>query len=401
MNLLPSFSVSECVELINNHLDLLGSITVIGEISRIDVKNGRLVFVTVKDNKSALDVFGLTHQIRNLNQLELGMEVEVIATAGLYKNSGRFRLFTQSITPHGEGALNRALEKLRELLESEGLFDADRKRPLPEWPQNIALVTAKESSAYHDLVSIISSRMRGLTLSLLPVTVQGPSAPSSIISALEYINHHYQDFDMVILARGGGSQEDLAAFNQEDVARAVYGCKAPIISAIGHEDNHSLTDDTADARATTPTHAAEMAVKDRHEVIYALKNTFIHHRRLLSQKMTEYHDQQSRYTQRLGYSLRNTLDRAIYSNLGNKTKLVNLVSSLIRSLKIQLNDKQKKLVHLNNALNLLDHEKILTRGFSITRDQNQRILRSVSATSSGETIYTQLRDGTISSIIKS
>jgi exodeoxyribonuclease VII large subunit len=263
---MPVFQVSECIEALNHHLALLGEIVVEGEISRIDIKNRNLIFLTVKDKASAIDVFSMAHIIRNYSQFEPGMLVHVYGTAGLYKGSGKFRLFANQIVPHGEGALQVAFDKLKAQLETEGLFDPSHKRSLPPWPHTIGLITATNSSAYHDQVKILSERMGGLTLKHLAVSVQGREAVGTILKALAYVNQYPQLFDVIILARGGGSLEDLAAFNSEEICRAVFACKVPIISAVGHEDDWSLTDFVADVRASTPSNAAEMAVKDKREV---------------------------------------------------------------------------------------------------------------------------------------
>jgi exodeoxyribonuclease VII large subunit len=412
MSLSPVFSVSECVEAVNQHLSLLGEIVIEGEISRIDVKNGRLVFTTITDPHSALDVFGLTHQIRNIRQLEPGMLVHVYGTAGLYKGSGRFRIFADQIVPHGEGALQIALEKLKSQLEAEGLFDLSHKRLLPPWPLNIGLITAAQSSAYHDVIKVLSARMGGLTIKHLPVTVQGRDAVPTLLKAFHYINTHPKELDVVILTRGGGSLEDLAAFNSEEIARAVFACKVPIVSAVGHEDDWSLTDFTADLRASTPSNAAELVVKDRHEVAQSLDLRFDRLSRLLHQQVKEHNYQVIRSLHTIKLEI-NRLSRQILSTITRYQQLLaqsrhqttylrNSIDQLgltsKSTLSYHLKSTRQQVIQLERLLRSLDHQNILKRGFSISR-LNGRIVKDAHQAKPGETLTTLLYKGQLQSKI--
>lgn len=387
----PVFQVSEFIEATNHHLNLLGEVTIEGEITRLDIKNRNLIFLTIKDKSSSLDVFTMAHIVRNIHEFEPGMLVHVTGTAGLYKGSGKFRLFASVIIPHGEGSLQIAFEKLKLALEAEGLFDPSHKRTLPLWPKNIGLITAAGSSAYYDQVKIISARMGGLVLKHLPVSVQGREAIPTILAAFAYVNAHQAAFDVVILARGGGSLEDLAAFNSEEVARAVFACKVPTISAIGHEDNWSLTDYVADVRASTPSNAAEIVVRDQREVrssldytLTSLKNRLL---QIISLKKGDIIGQ---------YHL---IHRQIQLLSASVNQTILLLPQIKGKLTSMLSLQTQSVLSLERLLTSLDYQNVLKRGYSITRNSRQQIITSPSQIIKGESISTQLHTGIINSVI--
>ncbi len=385
----PIFQVSEFNEAIGNHLALLGEVTVEGELSRLDIKNGRLIFGTVKDASSSMDIFSMSHLIHNFRQLEPGMKVRITGTAGVYKGTTKFRFFANTITPQGEGALQLAFEKLKRQLESEGLFAIERKRQLPLWPTKIGLITAKDSSAYYDLIKILSARMSGLTIKLLPVNVQGREAVPTIKSALSFINSHPESFDLVILARGGGSLEDLQAFNDESITRLLFSLKVPTVSAIGHEDNWSLTDYVADVRASTPSNAAELAVRDRNEIALEIDT----YQQLIYQTI---HQQLA--------NIKHVIARSnnIFQNYSHKyhqqiDTSINKITQIIKNKQQYYKQDVANLIHLVDTLN---YQNVLKRGFSITTSVAGRIINSAEAVEKNQTIITQLAKGKITSYVK-
>lgn len=387
-HLKPIFQVSEFNELINNHLALLGEVVIEGEITRLDLKNGRLLFASIKDTVSSLDIFSMTHLIKNFRQLEPGMLVRVTGTAGVYRGTTKFRLMANSIEPQGEGALQVAFEKLKRQLETEGLFDPKRKRRLPSWPQHIGLITAKNSSAYYDLVKILTARMGGLKIKLLPVNVQGKEAIPTILRALEYSNAHADDFDVIIIARGGGSLEDLQAFNSEEIARAVFSAQVPIVSAIGHEDNWSLCDYIADLRASTPSNAAELVVKDRQEVIGDINNSLQFINTVLTHRISLIKS----HTSRADFVIRQ------YSSKINQ-RITTMLSTLNQKLLLTFALKQQELNNMLRLLASLDYRRVLDRGFSITKNQTGKIITAISQVAPQEMIITQLAKGEIKSYV--
>lgn len=410
-SLKPVFQVSEFNQLINHHLSLLGEVTIEGELGRWDIKNGKLLFGTVKDRESALDIFSLSHLVRNYSQFEPGMLVRVTGTAGLYKGSGKFRLFVSEMVPEGAGALQLAMDKLKKQLEIEGLFAEERKRPLPKWPETIALVTAAGSSAYYDVVKILTARMGGLKINLLPVSVQGRGALPTLLKAFNYLNKVADEFDLVILTRGGGSLEDLAAFNSEELCRAVYGAKIPVISAVGHEDNWSLVDYVADLRASTPSNAAELAVRNRDEVmkgislwLYQIKRSLMarietmemgveRDRGKLKQGLRSYENESERLISRVKLEWQKYTDQRqnLAKEMVRKTRIVNKeILRLWQQNQLELGQQQRLLMSYN-------YQKILERGYSITRDKKGKVIRSVGQVKENELITTEIADGKISS----
>jgi exodeoxyribonuclease VII large subunit len=385
----PIFQVSEFNELINRHLALLGEVIIEGELTRLDIKNGRLIFASIKDKTSSLDIFSMTHLIHNVRQLEPGMLVRVVGTAGVYKGTSKFRLMASSITPQGEGALQIAFEKLKQQLEAEGLFDPGRKRPLPKWPTNIALITAKDSSAYFDVVKILTTRMGGLTITLLPVNVQGRVALPTILSAFIYLNSHAKEFDCCIMARGGGSLTDLEAFNSEEIARAVFSSKVPVVSAIGHENNWSLTDYVADVRASTPSNAAELVVKEKREVENSINSALQFIKESLNyrlDRLTSVINESSHFILRYTAKIRQSIDHSLL--------VIRQQANLTLSLSKQDIDNTVRL------LNSLDYRQILNRGFSITTLQSGTIIKQSSQVSSNDILITQLAQGKITSHVQ-
>lgn len=387
-NLYPIFQVSEFNELINQHLNLLGEVTIEGELTRMDVKNNRLIFGSIKDKYSSLDFFSMAHLLPNFRQFEPGMLVRITGTAGVYKATTKFRLMANSIVPQGEGSLQIAFEKLKAQLEAEGLFDPARKRPLPKWPQSIGLITAKDSSAYFDLVKILTARMGGLHLKLLPVNVQGKEAVPTILKAFDYVNAHPQDFDLIIMARGGGSLEDLQAFNTEELARAVFSAKVPIISAIGHEDNWSLTDYVADLRASTPSNAAELAVKDRNAVVADINASL----QFIQQAILH------RLSQIKSATLRADIIVHQYSSRLHH-QIDKLLQTVTQKIHHHLALTQHNIDSLTRLLQSLDYRHVLNRGFSITTDISGKIIKSTTQVTKNQPIITQLAQGELKSYV--
>lgn len=408
------FQVSEFIEVLNHHLSLLGEVVVEGELFRWDVKNGRLLFGAIKDASSSIDIFSLPHLVRNYRQFEPGMLVHAVGSPGLYKGSGKFRLMVTQLIPQGEGALQIAFDRLKLQLESEGLFAPDRKRPLPLWPRSIGLITAAGSSAFYDMHKILNARMPNVSLKLLPVTVQGRFAIPSILKALQYCQDHPHDFDLLIIGRGGGSLEDLQAFNSEEVCRAMYSLKIPVISAVGHEDNWSLTDYVADARASTPSNAAEIAVRDHRDVEHELDTKVKHISHQISRSLESHHAMINRQVSTVKSTLANIQYRVTQTILSynrcvkdvrrqiieEKVRVEAMQLFLKQSLSQHLKVKTAALENLTRLIDSLDYRKVLHRGYSITKNNQGQILKQSSQVVPGDRVYTQLASGIFNAIVK-
>lgn len=243
---------------------LLADVWISGEISNMSGSSAGHLYFTLKDEASQMRCV-LFNRKRLSVEVENGMAVVAHGRISIYEVSGAVQLYVDMIQPTGIGVLHMEFERLKAKLEEEGLFEPSRKRPLPEFPENIGIVTSPGGAVLHDITNIISRRYPLAELVLAPTAVQGESAVPGIINALDALNSR-GDIDVIILARGGGSLEDLWAFNDEKVARAIYSSKAPVISGVGHDTDFTICDFVADKRAPTPSAAAELAVPQRGEI---------------------------------------------------------------------------------------------------------------------------------------
>lgn len=369
------------------HLSHLGEIVIEGEITKIDLSQGKWLFITLKDDYSRAEVFGVAYQLSGWRALEEGMLVHVYGNPQLYMKSGRFSVTARKIVPAGEGSLKIAFEKLKMQLEKEGLFDESRKRALPEFPQRVGLITAKNSEAYKDFIKILQDRMGGLHVYVAPVSVQGERAVTSIMNALKYFNTQMPDLDALVICRGGGSLEDLHAFNDEHVARAIFASQIPVVCGVGHEGDVTLADLVADVRASTPSNAAEILVAERQNMLQ-LTNQLTN--RIYQAYRGELKDKQHRVRHAavvIEHSMRDHV-RQIESAIQTFYRTLSLVQSHIQS---KITDVQ----HTERLLRSLDYRSILRRGFTITRNDAGEIVRSIRNVHSQSGLLTTVGDGTI------
>ncbi len=393
MELEKVFQVSEFNEFISTYLEGIGQVTIEGEISQLKVSQNRWIFGTIKDDKASVDIFSTVFQITNLNQLEEGMLVKVYGIPRLYQKTGRFSVSVSQIVPSGQGALQRAFEKLKAQLEKEGLFDVARKRPLPRFPEKIGLVTAKGSQAYNDFVKVLSERMGGLKVVFAPVLVQGKDSPMSVVNAIKFLNNNYPDLDLIVITRGGGSLEDLIGFNDEQVARAIFASNIPIVSAVGHEGDWSLSDLVADLRASTPSNAAELIVPHRDTVALEIDHMLKSALWGLKERINDYYQQVSEAIERSISALETRLD-VIHDYLDRFKQQVDAKAMEVKTVK-------SNVLGLERLLLALDVKSVLKRGFSMTYDRNGKLLKSTALASRGDIIRTVLIDGSIDSTVNS
>lgn len=286
---LPPLGVGEAIALCNSLLQDL-TLTIEGEVANYSVSRGKFVFFDLKDvgGESRLGCFMMIHQ--QTVPVEDGMRILIQGKPGLYAKSGQFRISVTKIQPRGEGSLKRAFEMLKAKLEVEGLFSPSRKRTLPRFPETIGIISSSEAAGYGDFMRIATERSCGIRFILAHVAVQGVAAEQEICAGFDYLNGHHAP-DTIVLIRGGGSMEDLHAFNSEVVARAIVRSKAPVVVGVGHERDVTIADFCADVRAATPSNAAQLAVPDKVEVQKELVATLIQsshglHRRIQAMKHT-------------------------------------------------------------------------------------------------------------------
>ncbi|MCB0306318.1 MAG: exodeoxyribonuclease VII large subunit, partial [Calditrichaeota bacterium] len=296
-----------------------------------------------------------------------------------------YQLIIQQIQPAGIGALQLAFEQLKRKLHAEGLFDASHKKPLPAFPERIGVITSPTGAAIRDIISVLTRRFPGIEILLYPVRVQGDGAAQEIAEAIADFNR-YGEADLLIVGRGGGSLEDLWAFNEEIVARAIYASGIPIISAVGHEVDYSIADFVADHRAPTPSAAAEIAVRDRREVSGELN----YYQEKLATVFRKQIDNQRTRLQRIqeGYGFRRPLDMIYQSN----QRLDELQRSIGASLNYYLQLQRSRLEKLEQQLRAINPEAILQRGFSICY-KDGKIVKDIAQLEENDPVRIQLAQG--------
>lgn len=267
------------IEELNNHIqavlksdELLADVWVEGEISNLKRASSGHLYLTLKDNTTAIDAVMWRNNVNRLTSMpQHGDAVFAHGAVSLYTSTGRLQLYLDTIQPAGLGLLHARFEELRTRLEAEGLFDTTRKRPLPTMPHSIGVATSAQGAAWRDILHVLERRYPLAAVYLAPCTVQGEHAPASIVHALSTLYHHRPD--VIVLARGGGALEDLACFNDERVARAVFASPVPLVTGVGHETDTTIVDYVADHRAPTPSAAAEVVTPDQHALRTALATT--------------------------------------------------------------------------------------------------------------------------------
>lgn len=262
-------SVSDFIALTNQTLEYAYPTVVIeGEVASFKINQGKYVFFDLKDGEASVGCFMMAFQLRM--PVEDGMKVIITASPKLTR-AGKFSLTIRSIRPSGEGALKKSFELLRAKLATEGIFASERKRPLPSAPQRIAVVSSTQAAGYADFIKILNDRWGGMHIDVAQVQVQGQSAPDQMIRALQYFNSQESLPEVIVVIRGGGSADDLAAFNDEQLVRQIASSRVPTLVGVGHETDTTLADLAADVRAATPSNAAQILVPDKHEIIRAAR----------------------------------------------------------------------------------------------------------------------------------
>ncbi len=360
-------SVSDFVGVLNQTLEnAYPNVVIVGELANFRVSKNRWVYFDLKDEYASVRFFGTVYQLPG--PLEDGMMLQVRGNPRLHPLYN-FSVTVVSMQPVGEGSLRKAAALLQAKLTAEGLFDESRKRPLPYPPASVGLITSGESAAYADFVKIMNERWGGVDITLTDVQVQGEAAPSQIVRAIEYFNAHAQPPEVLIITRGGGSAEDLAAFNTEPVTRAVAASRIPTIVAIGHEVDISLAELAADQRASTPSNAAQLLVPDRQHELQQLQLIKNQLGQLLSQLTIGFKRQITDYQQRLHDQTRRIIER------------------------------QQQAVHLKRQLlAAFNPQQILKRGYAVVY-QDGKAITSVKGRKKGERLTVRLQDGRIETTI--
>jgi exodeoxyribonuclease VII large subunit len=406
-----------------------------GEISNCRPAASGHVYFTLKDGEAQLPVVLFRRQAQLLRFRPAdGLAVLVRGRVSVYESRGQLQLIAETMEPRGAGALQLAFEQLKARLLAEGLFDAARKRPLPSFPHCVGIVTSPTGAVIRDIVTIVRRRHARLNLLVYPAIMQGPTSPASVAAGIRWFNSHPDRADLIIVARGGGSLEDLAAFNDEGLARVIAASELPIVSAIGHETDFTIADFVADLRAPTPSAAAELVTTAQHRIeerIQALE-TRIHratrfhllqarqrYARLSAESvLTRLRDAVNRRDQRLD-ELRLRLDSAAQRSLRVPAQRLALLTERLRRQNVRLriataqsrlqraterlyrdsarmiSSRQSRLGRAAARLEALSPLAVLSRGYALVYAVDGTLLRSAAETSAGQTIHARLGQGTL------
>lgn len=346
---------------------LLSNITVTGEISNLKYHSSGHIYFSISDASSKINCFLPATYARNL-AYELGDGINVIIRGyvNVYKKGGTYTLFVRELEAAGEGDLSMAFELLKSKLRDEGLFDAAHKRPIPAFPRKIAIITSPTGAAVRDMIKIITGRTSMTDVTIFPAQVQGTGAAAEMAEVLDFVNENFPDTDTVIIGRGGGSAEDLWAFNEEVLARAIYRSKIPVISAVGHETDFSISDFVADMRAETPTAAAEKAVPDDGQ----LKNQIL------------------TYMTGLMTDLKNRVD---LSELRREKYIQNMRIALIK----RIDDYEHSLLQSYITLDENNPVRILNKGYAYIENTRGQVVSSAGSVTEGSRYRIFFKDGSI------
>lgn len=394
----PTLSVTELNNRIKDLLELdpeLGNVCVRGELSNYKIYPSGHHYFTLKDSQSSLKCVMFKSSAQKLRfRPDSGMSVTVWGRISVYPRDGAYQLYCTAIMPEGTGDLQLAYEQLKQKLSEEGLFDARFKKPLPEFPDKIAIITSEAGAAVHDMIRILSHRWPMTKVMLLPVRVQGAEAPAEIAGAIRYANK-YRLADLIITGRGGGSIEDLWAFNDERVARAIFASEIPVISAVGHEPDVTISDYVADRRASTPSNAAEIAVPDMEEMRELLEGLDIRTQQAMKKKLAS-------LTQRLD-SLKNKrvmLEPGAHID-NRRMELDHIRDRICAAQERNISRSRQRFVSLTAALDAMSPLRVLTRGYSIASLPDGSCVRSVGEIQPGDELTLRLTDGTAQCCVQS
>ena len=384
------FGVAEVNQLIKHMLDgepMLQGILVRGELSNYKIYPSGHHYFTLKDADGALRCVMFRGQASRLRfRPENGMKVIASGRITVFPRDGAYQLYCDSLTPEGVGDLAVAFEQLKARLYAEGLFDPAHKKPLPRYPQTIAIVTSPAGAAVHDMIRILRRRFPIAKVVLLGVRVQGAEAPPEIAGAIRYANK-WRVGDVIITGRGGGSMEDLWAFNDERVARAIYASEIPVISAVGHEPDVTIADFVADRRASTPSNAAEIAVPDMAELLQRLDSC----RSRMAQGTLNGLERQERRLKALAEKRVLTDPLAFVQD--KRLQLDYVQQKLLTAANAQWQEEQRRFAALAAKLDALSPLKVLGRGYAMARTEDGAVLRTAAQVQSGDTIHLRLAQG--------
>ena len=373
---------------------ILKNLNVKGEISNLKFHSSGHIYFSLKDENSKVNCIMFKNNAVNLDfRLEEGMKVEVKARLGVYHKEGTYQLYCENIKKAGIGELFEEFHKLKKELSEEGIFDEKYKRALPKFPKRIGIITARTGAAVRDIINVIQRRNKSLDIILYPAKVQGENAADSIIGGIRYFNNE-KSVDVIILGRGGGSIEELWAFNNRELAYEIFNSRIPTVSAVGHEVDFTISDFVSDMRAPTPSAAGELVSPSLQEMINDLlnKKEFLHRaidRRFLNAKR----DVDLLYKGLKGNNPTHIIEKRI--------KEVNTLEEKLNFLGKRKIDKAKdELIALNSILQTLNPLNTLGRGYSVIMDKEDKVINKVSELKKNDMVKVIMKDGSVNIDIK-
>ena len=374
---------------------LLQDIYAVGEISNFKhhYATGHF-YLTLKDDKSEIRaVMFRSYASKVKFKPQDGMKVIVHGRIGVYQQAGSYQLYIDSMQPDGVGSLHLAYEQLKARLDGEGLFDPAHKKSIPLYPSSIGIITSSTGAAVRDIIKVTTARYPCVKLVLFPSLVQGADAPRELINGIEYFNI-VNSVDVIIIGRGGGSLEDLWAFNDEGLARAIFDSKIPVISAVGHEIDFTICDFVADVRAATPSHAAELATPNLTEIKYKLSSFYSKAKESIYDKINSLRDEIETLSK--SRCLKNPLQMLDIPFL----KLSNLADKLGASMLNQASMVRERFLNANSKLIALNPMSVLARGYGAVLNEKQKVVKSIDDVDVNERITVILNDGKLSATVQ-
>ncbi|MDY2582691.1 MAG: exodeoxyribonuclease VII large subunit [Clostridium perfringens] len=373
---------------------ILKNLNVKGEISNLKFHSSGHIYFSLKDENSKVNCIMFKNNAVNLDfRLEEGMKVEVKARLGVYHKEGTYQLYCENIKKAGIGELFEEFHKLKKELSEEGIFDEKYKRALPKFPKRIGIITARTGAAVRDIINVIQRRNKALDIILYPAKVQGENAADSIIEGIRYFNNE-KSVDVIILGRGGGSIEELWAFNNRDLAYEIFNSRIPTVSAVGHEVDFTISDFVSDMRAPTPSAAGELVSPSLQEMINDLvnKKEFLH--RAIDRKFLN----AKRDVDLLHKGLKGNNPKHI---IEKRIKEVNSLEEKLNFLGKRKIDKAKdELIALNSILQTLNPLNTLGRGYSVIMDKKDKVINKVSELKKNDMVKVIMKDGSVNIDIK-
>ena len=391
------FTITELNNYIKNLLDsddILADIYVKGELSNYKAYPSGHHYFTMKDAEGTLKCVIFKGSASKLRfRPDNGMNVIAFGRVAVYPRDGLYQLYVNEITPDGVGDLYVAFEQLKEKLFSEGLFDERHKKPLPRFPKTIAVITSPAGAAVQDIIRVLGSRWPLAIIKIVPVRVQGVESPPEIVEALKDVNE-LNAADLIITGRGGGSLEDLWAFNDERVARAIFASKIPVISAVGHEPDITIADFVADVRAATPSNAAELAVPDINDVYGWLKTAD------LRLKQSVIRDLKLRRQKLYDISNKRVLQSPKYYIDDKRIQIDRGAEKMISVMQKQIHIKRERFTRLAAALDAMSPLKVLGRGYAIAKRDDGTVIKKAGDVKPGDRLTVKLQKDEIKCIVE-